>query len=635
MDEREVRRAWEKFVERGVAPTDMRAAVVSSWRRSRAHHVSIESTMAPLLAEAELFRHRAQHAQLLHAAQPALASSSAFLRDANSMMILTDPSGVIIDTQGDVRAIDAGRANHLEHGGRWSEADIGTNAIGAAMAEARPVQIHGAEHFCADIQRWTCAAAPVRHPLDGEILGVVDISGPAAAFSPQSLAFAVSVSQHVEGMLAQASKGDHERLLRRFLSKRSLWLNEEIIVLDRRGAIVHATDGALAMVRRSRPNMIDGGAIACLKTIAFERWAHKIGEWLVNVSTELVTDEATDIGAIVVLHARRRSVNADRGNQKQALSLPARGKPDRPSSEPSPRPCVAAGSGFVAIDPAVTAIVRQVETAAARKMPILIRGETGTGKEQLARHAHLASGRRGAFVPVNCAALPEGLVEAEFFGYADGAFTGARRGGAIGLVREADGGTLFLDEIGDMPVALQTVLLRLLDDWTVRPIGGAPAKVDVFLVSATNASLDKAIAEGRFRADLLYRLNTLEATLPPLAARTDFPAIARHLLATIDPRCTISSATIAGLAQRAWPGNIRELRNALSRLTLAATNGVINEPAAEAAIGPQPPKASGSLHEMQRARVLAVHADSAGNISETARRLGVSRNTVYRALHAT
>ena len=210
-------------------------------------------------------------------------------------------------------------------------------------------------------------------------------------------------------------------------------------------------------------------------------------------------------------------------------------------------------------------------------MPILIRGETGTGKEQLARHAHAASGRTGAFVPVNCAALPESLIEAELFGYADGAFTGARRGGAIGLVKEADGGTLFLDEIGDMPVALQAVLLRLLDDWTVRPVGGVRAKVDVFLVSATNASLDKAIAEGRFRSDLLYRLNTLEVTLPRLRDRSDFDAIVHHLLGAIDPNCEITPATIARLAARPWPGNIRELRNMLARFTLASADGFIDE----------------------------------------------------------
>ena len=265
-------------------------------------------------------------------------------------------------------------------------------------------------------------------------------------------------------------------------------------------------------------------------------------------------------------------------------------------------------------------------------MPILIRGETGTGKEQLARHAHAASGRIGAFVPVNCAALPESLIEAELFGYADGAFTGARRGGAIGLVKEADGGTLFLDEIGDMPVALQAVLLRLLDDWTVRPVGGVRAKVDVFLVSATNASLDKAIAEGRFRSDLLYRLNTLEVTLPRLRDRSDFEAIVHHLLGAIDPNCEITPATIAHLAARPWPGNIRELRNMLARFTLANADGFIDEAGVEAMIDQAPLTTPGSLHDIQRARILVVYAETAGNISETARRLGVSRNTIYRAL---
>jgi len=183
-----------------------------------------------------------------------------------------------------------------------------------------------------------------------------------------------------------------------------------------------------------------------------------------------------------------------------------------------------------------------------------------------------------------------------------------------------------------MPVTLQAVLLRLLDDWTVRPIGGARAKVDVFLVAATNATLDRAILEGRFRSDLLYRLNTLEVTLPRLQDRSDFDAIVQHLLGAIDPDCEITSATVANLAARPWPGNIRELRNMLARFTLAATDGFIDEAAVEAMIGQPPPKTSGSLHDIQRASVLAVHAETAGNISETARRLGISRNTVYRAI---
>ena len=640
MDQREVLAAWEKFVERGALSSDLRSSVAASWQRSKNHRVTIDRARAPLVADAELFRHRSKHASLRHAARCALENSKTFLSDANSIMILTDPTGLIIDTQGDDRVIDAGRSIHLEHGGRWSEADIGTNAIGAAIAESQPVQIHGAEHFCSRVQRWTCAAVPVHDPSDGELLGVVDISGPAGTFNPQSLALAVSVGHHVESVLAQSVRQDHEKLLCHFLAKRALWLNDEYIVLDRRGAILHATERALSALQNNRHGTDGVAPTRFLKTLPFDDWPVKLRELFPNASFDLVENETSGIGAILVLHARRRLSVVDRDVQKLKPAFERReaANSTRPRKDLTPGPrhledkVGSTTSSFIARDPTVRAIVRQVETASARKMPILIRGETGTGKEQLARHAHAASGRTGAFVPVNCAALPESLIEAELFGYADGAFTGARRGGAVGLVKEADGGTLFLDEIGDMPVALQAVLLRLLDDWTVRPVGGVRAKVDVFLVSATNASLDKAIADGRFRSDLLYRLNTLEVTLPKLRDRSDFEAIVHHLLGAIDPKYEITPATIAHLAARPWPGNIRELRNMLARFTLANADGLIDVAGVEAMIDQAPLTTPGSLHDIQRARILVVYAETAGNISETARRLGVSRNTIYRAL---
>ncbi|VIO79556.1 Acetoin dehydrogenase operon transcriptional activator AcoR [Bradyrhizobium ivorense] len=636
MDQREVLAAWEKFVERGALSSDLRSSVAASWQRSRNHHVTVDRARAPLVADAELFRRRAKHASLRHAARCALDNSKTFLRDANSIMILTDPSGLIIDTQGDDRVIDAGRAVHLEHGGRWSEADIGTNAIGAAIAESKPVQIRGAEHFCSEVQRWTCAAVPVHDPSDGELLGVVDISGPASTFNPQSLALAVAVGHHVEGVLAQSIRQEREELLCRFLAKRAQWSNDECIVLDRRGTILHATERALNAIRHDQHGIHDDAPTRFLKTVPFDEWPGRLNELLPNASFNLVKNERSGIGAIVVLHARRRQLATHQSAQKSRL-VPEHRETTGPSSARKDlrleTPSVpGAAAGFVGRDPAVRAVVRQVETAAARKMPILIRGETGTGKEQLARHAHAASGRTGAFIPVNCAALPESLIETELFGYAEGAFTGARRGGAIGLVKEADGGTLFLDEIGDMPVALQAVLLRLLDDWTVRPVGGVRSKVDVFLVSATNARLDKAVAEGRFRSDLLYRLNTLEVTLPRLRDRSDFDAIVRHLLDTIDPSCEIAPADIAHLATRPWPGNIRELRNVLARFTIAGADGASSETPREDVALHAPEAASGSLHDTHRARILAVYAETAGNVSETARRLGVSRNTIYRAL---
>jgi sigma-54 dependent transcriptional regulator, acetoin dehydrogenase operon transcriptional activator AcoR len=640
MEQPEVRAAWERFVEHGTLSADLRSSVAASWQRSKNHKITIDRAQAPLVADAELFRYRSKNAALRHAARCALQNSKTFLKDAGSIMILTDPTGLIIETQGDARVIDAGRAVHLEHGGRWSEADIGTNAIGAAMAEARPVQIHGAEHFCTEVQRWTCAAVPVHDPSDGELIGVVDISGPASTFNPQSLALAVAVGYQVESVLAQSIRQDHEKLLCHFLAKKSLWVNDEYIVLDRRGAILHATERALGAARDSGLRVDGDAATQCLKALPFEDWPAKLKGLLPNASFDLVNNGSAGIGAIIVLHARRRPPAMDRDvstskaafeYREDGISTPCR-KVRTPPPQTREKATKNDGSSFVAEDPTVRAIVRRVESAAARKMPILIRGETGTGKEELARHAHAASGRAGAFVPINCAALPENLIESELFGYSAGAFTGARRGGAAGLVKEADGGTLFLDEIGDMPVALQAVLLRLLDDWTVRPVGGRGVKVDVFLVSATNATLDRAVAEGRFRSDLLYRLNTLEVRLPRLSDRTDFDAIARHLLRTIDPASDITARALARLAPCPWPGNIRELRNVLARLTLGVANGAIDEACVEAALDKVAPTAPGSLHDVQRARILMVYAETAGNISETARRLGASRNTIYRAL---
>ena len=315
MDQREVLAAWEKFVERGTLSSDLRSSVAASWQRSKSHHVTIDRARAPLVADAELFRLRSKHASLRHAARCALENSKTFLSDANSIMILTDPTGLIIDTQGDDRVIDAGRTVHLEHGGRWSEADIGTNAIGAALAESKPVQIRGAEHFCSKVQRWTCAAVPVHDPTDGELLGVVDISGPASTFNPQSLALAVAVGHHVESVLAQSVRQEHEQLLCRFLAKRSLWSSDEFIVLDRRGLILHATERALSALENDRHGARGDAATRFLKTLPFDEWPGKLRELLPNASFNLIENESSGIGAIVVLHARRRQPIADRDMQ--------------------------------------------------------------------------------------------------------------------------------------------------------------------------------------------------------------------------------------------------------------------------------------------------------------------------------
>jgi sigma-54 dependent transcriptional regulator, acetoin dehydrogenase operon transcriptional activator AcoR len=248
---------------------------------------------------------RSEYAELVAAARPALEQARVLLAEANSMIILTDPSGVIIETAGDPRTTDFGRIMHLEQGGHWAEADIGTNAIGTAIAALRPVQIHGVEHFCSEVQRWTCAASPVWHPTDGELLGILDISGPAKTFNPQSLAFAGAVGRQIESILTQSIKDDHERLLRYFVSKRAHWLTEDVVAIDRRGMVVYATDAALQVLERCTQGLISKGRISSLNKVSPAAWPARLSQLAPNVSIELVVDNHRAIGAILVLHRPR------------------------------------------------------------------------------------------------------------------------------------------------------------------------------------------------------------------------------------------------------------------------------------------------------------------------------------------
>ncbi len=302
----EIQRAWERFIESGTAPNAVRGIVAASWKRSQGYQIPVERSEAPIAHEAEVVQRHSEHAELITAARPALEQARLLLGEASSMIILTDPSGVILETAGDPRTVDFGRIMHLEQGGHWAEGDIGTNAIGTAIATLQPIQIHGVEHFCSDVQRWTCAATPIWHPTEGDLLGILDISGPATTFNPQSLALAGAVGRQIESMLAQSIKDDHERLLRYFLSKRSHWLTEAIVAIDRRGVIVYATNGAQRLVERHNHGLICDGRISSLSKITSAAWPVQLSQLLPNASTEVVVDNNRAIGIILVLHRPRR-----------------------------------------------------------------------------------------------------------------------------------------------------------------------------------------------------------------------------------------------------------------------------------------------------------------------------------------
>jgi transcriptional regulator of acetoin/glycerol metabolism len=298
-------------------------------------------------------------------------------------------------------------------------------------------------------------------------------------------------------------------------------------------------------------------------------------------------------------------------------------------------------------DLAMHATIERARKLAPSAIPLLVQGESGAGKEVLARAMHACGPRRAQpFVAVNCAALPETLIEAELFGYERGAFTGAAREGATGRIREAHGGTLFLDEIGDMPLAMQTRLLRVLQDRQVTPLGGGkPVAVDFWLICATHRDLRAQIEAGRFREDLFYRLNGFTLKVPPLRARSDLEArLAQQLRQALPGReLQVEETLLAALRAYAWPGNLRQLASVLRTACclLDAHEGVIgwqhlcDDFAEQLRALPQPAQAPAppeDLRSISRGAIRKALGEAGGNVSEAARRLGISRNTLYRRL---
>jgi sigma-54 dependent transcriptional regulator, acetoin dehydrogenase operon transcriptional activator AcoR len=600
-------RARTVLERRLVTPVDLLSPdIAASWTRCLEH--GLDPGQPPQinhLEEAELRRAREAAGVL----RPLVLAEMETLYDqisgSNFMIAFAVTNGLILDTIADRTFNPTARTTNIQPGGLWSELDCGTNALGSAAATQRAITVHGGEHFFSRYGKLTCTAAPVFAP-DGTVAGVLDASSDCSSRQQHTRALVSMAATQIENGLFR----EHHRgaILVAFHNRAEYLhtLSAGLMALDAEGTVLN-------MNLRARL-FLQG-----LPTQPGRRFRDIFRTGFGDFIDMGKRDQR------VRLQDRTGSVFVASIETLPPLSTPS---PARVQPAPPPPP----SGSFVALDPPVMTAMRHVEAAARRRLPILIRGETGTGKEQLARHAHAHSGRRGAFVPINCGALPEGLIEAELFGHAEGAFTGARRGGAAGLVAQADHGTLFLDEIGDMPLPLQTVLLRLLDDWTVRPVGGGASRsVDVLLIAATHVDLAEHVAQGRFRADLYYRLDTIEAMLPPLRERSDFAAIVAHLLHAISPGTEIENAAVSFLAAQDWPGNIRELRNLLTRITLTGESGLLGVAAVEGCIGRRARPAA-RLREETTERIVTVHKDLGGNLSAAARRLGVSRNTVYRAL---
>jgi transcriptional regulator of acetoin/glycerol metabolism len=611
--------ARRSFFERGAAPVGIVPdTILQSWQRCQRGGLSVDAQpeVEPL-PDARLRELRQRQETLWRLARPELDGLAADIAATGSIALLTDEAGWILDAEGNPGFLDKAGRVALMPGVRWDETTVGTNAIGTAIVEGRSVEVRGGEHYFAPHAILTCSATPIFDPY-GQRVGVLDISGDARQQHLHARVLARQAVAHIEHRYFEAGLGDCE-VVRLHHDAGLLGTAREGVLGFRNGRLVAANRAGLALFG------LDHG---------------DIGRAPYEALFDGPLSRLHDDGALVDRQGRALYGHlGPAGGTRVRSALPARPTPAAPAR-------AAAAAVRADATPLFDAAQQQVLDRACRvldaQLPVLLQGETGTGKEVFARELHRRSARAdNPFVAVNCAALPEGLIEAELFGYEEGAFTGARKSGNTGLLRQAQGGVLFLDEIGDMPLALQPRLLRVLQERTLSPLGGGkPVQLDFALICATHRDLDQAMGAGEFRSDLYYRIADHILRLPAVREQADRTALVRGLWDRLGQGRQLEAAALDALAGYTWPGNVRQLCSCLRTLV------ALSDPGEQIRHGMLPaylqtvrapvlPSTAEGLEAMTETAMRDALRASHGNVAQAARALGISRSTLYRRVGAT
>jgi len=625
-------------------PADGEDAVIErSWRRCIDRYGLNPTSPSPPLyvPDRTLREHQDQADALIHVARAGLEQLYRQVTPLDYVVLLTDAQGIAVQFLGPSSAQREHQRSGLYVGVDWSEENAGTCAAGTCIQEQIPLTCHHSDHFSAHHISLTCTAAPVFDP-DGQLLAVLNISAYRSPESKASQTFALQMVKHYAQMIEDAY------FLQRYSGYHIVCLDRsrEFVQTNRRYLIAIEEDGTLVAANTAGRKLLRHHELP----LAGE--ARPFRAWHIQDLLDAEVEDVLNIRRYCDDRVRAFLTHRHRELHFATLIEPQRrrgttGEPCRQDSSLAPLEALADG------DPAMRDTLTRAARLRNEAINILVIGETGTGKELMARALHNSSRRRDKpFVAINCAAMPESLIESELFGYEPGSFTGANSKGRKGMIAQADGGTLFLDEIGDMPLQLQTRLLRVLAEQEVLPINAnQPVKVDLRVVAATHRDLRGLIELGGFREDLFYRLNGASLRLPSLRERADKGYLIRRLFEELHAERGESWTRLGGDAMSAllaypWPGNIRELHNVL-RYALATcegnevvvgdlpeecTNGHLAHPTArlstsldELAAGhPAVGQGEEPLHEALR--------QHRWNISAVARQFGLSRPTIYRRM---
>lgn len=632
--------AWRSFIEEGIEdPAVTRSVILESWRRCKKIGVNPkDGTGKDTLDPEKLQQLIKNNTKLVEVAKPFMHTVYQSVKGSGFMVVITDEEGRILHTCGDAEILKkAASTIRFVQGANWSEQAVGTNAIGTALAINRAIQMSPFEHFCQTHHYWTCSGAPIHNPA-GKIIGCFNVSGPSECVYSHTFGMVVAAVEAIENQLRKEEVQQEKNRAYELLSAASESVAEGLLAVDNEGRIIHINPVAQKIFGLSEK--VETGQL--LKSILGpnEKFSEMANQLLWKTDVEIVHDQAgggfhcicsarpfyMKDGSIAGVVYTLREINKVRSMVNRMVGATARFYCE----------------DIIGESEVVKKALKLIFVAADSRSNVLLTGESGTGKELFAQAIHNHSARsEGPFVAVNCAAMPRELIQSELFGYNEGAFTGAKRGGNTGKFELADEGTIFLDEIGDMPIELQVNLLRVLQERKITRVGGQKViPINIRIIAATNKDLLKAVEEGRFRQDLYYRLNVLRIHIPPLRDRgKDIELITLHLINVFSESLGkkikgVEPEFLEVISHYSWPGNIRELQNAVEYAINVAEGECLSAQDLPNGIKCKPiimPTSGNviSLTEIEKITVVSTLDKFNGNITKTAKALGIGRNTLY------
>ncbi|MEQ5977379.1 sigma-54-dependent Fis family transcriptional regulator [Bacillus cereus] len=601
---------WKKFVNEGVLDSNrINQRISESWHRCKQANVNPHMNKGQKVLSSNIFREQKKKSEIfLDIALPQIQNMRKTIDELQMMALLIDPDGYVLSLSGNKQTLK--RAKHINfiEGVKWTEAAVGTNAIGTALEIEEAIMISGTEHYSVVSHSWSCAAAPI-HNDDGKLIGILDFSCPIEFSHPYMLGMVTSIAHAIERECSIRVHQNELHLIHRFLDV--IDSDEQVVICNHRDVIVSASKS----VRERVTN-----------------WSRMKLEDLVHhgLETKLeipVYSNERMIGKCMYLKENKQMNTYSAFTFIKGITFP----------------------GVTGTSKAFQHTLEEIKLVSPTDASVYVCGETGVGKEYVARAIHENSPRKdGPFIAVNCGSLPKELMESELFGYAEGAFTGARRQGYKGKFEQANGGTLFLDEIGEVPSEMQVALLRVLQERTITPIGSSKeVPVNIRIITATHKDLLRLVEEGKFRQDLYYRLHVYPLYVPSLIERKeDIPYFIQHFCERKNWNVVFPKSIYNQFLQHTWPGNIRELVNVLERIYILSQGREIcekqvafliqtmtgNQQQLELQVENKTEHTLNFREKIQRDSMIEALEKTNGNVSLAAKLLNVPRSTFYKRM---